>query len=247
MQKEKQDLEDRLRQEIKEIKKEKQDREDYLQQQIRDKQNEHQNKLFGSQLSMSNSSSSSGSISSINSQDIDKLLLATCFTSEREGDIEMILPPDSTVVKNKASFETFDWTSGETPENTVKANEILERNINKLGEILSKKKDGFKLVNVSKNKIFTCNFVDSIQKLCGSCDAIIVPKRASNTPDRAACQIRIMVEYKTPNNFNARSDGQTLGELLAGCYKSKHPFLLVKTDLNNNYQIWQITNNEIYY
>ena len=245
LQKEKQDLEDRFRQEIKEIQKEKQDREDYLQQQIR----ELEDKLFGNQiqLSRSNSASSSGSISSINSQDIDELLSQTGFKKEIEGDIEMILPNNSPVLSNEASFETFDWTSGETPENTVKANKILERNLNNLGEILSTKKNGFKLVNVSKNKIFAGNFVDSIQKFVGSCDAIIVPKRAPDAPDRAACEIRILIEYKTPKNFNAKSNGHTIGKLLAGCYKSKHPFLLFKTDLSSNYQIWQIINNQIYF
>ena len=261
MQKENQLREDKLRSEIQkmqianqvrednlrlEMKNEKQDLEENLRQEIKDLQKIFQNyslKGFSSSsLSSTSSPRSDGSISTISRNEIPFILDQIKFQKRQTKDLDLILPKDSKFATMEAKFETFNWNECESNENTDKANSVLLHNLNQLASMTD-----FKTINVSKNKIFDTNFVAKFNKLTGTCDAIIVPNFLYNANDGAAEQIRIIIEYKTPTKYGTNANGQMYGELLAGCFKSKHPVLFYKTDLNDNHQIWQIRNDGFFY
>jgi hypothetical protein len=73
-------------------------------------------------------------------------------------------------------------------------------------------------------------------------DAAIIPKRLCSNE---SVQLRVLIEFKTTTSFDYKN-GQIIGEIIASNYCSRHPSILVKTDLNEKFEIYQIRKNVIY-
>jgi len=72
----------------------------------------------------------------------------------------------------------------------------------------------------------------------GTCDAILVPYgvAAESFPQ----QLRVVFEFKLPAFIQNTSGGQWLAELLTASRKSRHPVLVVFTDLSTTFHMWQL-------
>lgn len=103
--------------------------------------------------------------------------------------------------------------------------------------------EDFKIHNVSNcRNILSC--VLSGYELNGGCDAIVNPKFVAI--ESAQKGIRVMFQFKTPDDFQENKIAQSVGELIGGNYNANHPFILVKTDLLDNFQMWQIRGRSIH-
>ena len=131
-----------------------------------------------------------------------------------------------------AVYEEYNWVGKQ--EETDNLIEHLTEHLEKLGL----KSGKFKMINISNNNnFFECHFPNSkIPTIRGTADAAIIP---SNCACEDSDQLRVLIEFKTPETFKTKT-GQIIGQLVASCYQSRHPIILLKTDLAKNFEIYQI-------
>jgi hypothetical protein len=139
-----------------------------------------------------------------------------------------------------AVYEEYNWIGKQ--EKTDPLIEHLTENLTKFGVDLKSGK--FKMINISNtNDFFECHFPNSkIPTIKGTADAAIIP---SNCYFEDSLQLRVLIEFKTPETFD-KKPGQIIGQLVASCYQSRHPIILLKTDLAKNFEIYQIRSNKIH-
>ena len=139
-----------------------------------------------------------------------------------------------------AVYEEYNWVGKQ--EETGPLIEHLTEHLEKLGVDLKSSK--FKMINISNNNnFFECHFPNSkIPTIKGTADAAIIP---SNCACEDSDQLRVLIEFKTPETFDKKT-GQIIGQLVASCYHSRHPIILLKTDLAKNFEIYQIRSNKIH-
>jgi hypothetical protein len=100
------------------------------------------------------------------------------------------------------------------------------------------------MINISNtNNFFDCSFPGTkIPNIRGTADAAIIPSECACEDSQ---QLRVLIEFKTPKTFGDKT-GKIIGQLIASCFHSHHPNILLKTDLAKKFEIYQIRSNEIY-
>lgn len=200
--------------------------------------------------SASNSSQSSSSlsknsiaISNIKEGQARDILKSLSFQGVCETKVETFLPNNHDHIEFKDI--PLNWEGFENPKNTKMCIDKIVEQLKTIGIDLEDESRDFKIVDVSQKKgFFNCDFLEKIPNLNGTCDAVIVPREIID--EFSDSQLRVMFEFKTPKSFSSSVSGQIVGELIGGSYHSFHPSILIKTDLVENYEIWQIREKVIY-
>ena len=146
----------------------------------------------------------------------------------------------ATIQTTAVDYEEYNWNGKQEKTDLLIAH--LTEYLTKLG--IDLKSGKFKMIDISNNNnFFECHFPKSdIPTIKGTADAAIIP---SDCAFEDSQQLRVLIEFKTPKSFKKKT-GQIIGQLIAGCYHSRHPFILLQTDLAKNFEIYQIRTNRIH-
>ncbi len=177
-------------------------------------------------------------ISTLKTEKVNKLATNLEIVAIMEADEYMYLPSDSKFIKENHKYKNIDWNGTESSNNRI-ATDHFVKHLKKVGF----DDKNFKIIDISNDKnFFECNFLNLAQNIRGTADAAIVPKRLCSNE---SVQLRVLIEFKTTTSFD-KKNGQIIGEIIASNYCSKHPSILVKTDLNEKFEIHQMRKNVIY-
>lgn len=145
------------------------------------------------------------------------------------------------VVINKVPFKPFIWPSdAENDDNSKAASNHLKEQLQSQ-KLIGRGK--FELHAVHKDKNFFSTQI-GLFYLHGGVDAVIVPHKSP--PYSCSNVVRVVIDWKTPNNISFDSiRAQAFGELLAASV-SQHPVLAIFTDLNTKFHIFQIVGSELH-
>jgi hypothetical protein len=180
-------------------------------------------------------------ISTLTSIRANKIKLNLDFNGQVNLIKDDILPHNSKYIKKVNTILRFDWEGNESSNNSAAINNF-EYNLQRVGFALNGNND-FKIVDISNNKyFFECDFLGVATNLRGTADAAILPR---DMIDNEPGQLRVLIEFKNTTTFDNNSS-QIVGEVIASNYCSNHPSIVVKTDLNKNFDIYRIRKKTIY-
>jgi hypothetical protein len=149
-------------------------------------------------------------------------LLDDVGVAEAETQPAPVLPPGFL-----PSFAPFDWAGGEDARSSAAAAQ-LSAYLTEAGVNMAVAGPGFKVADVHRLSLLTTQLGRLLLK--GGTDAIVIP--ASQDPDYATQQARVVVDFKAVSCDYRTVMGQAQAELIAASSLSRHDVLVIFTDLS---------------
>ncbi len=180
-------------------------------------------------------------ISTLTSRGANKIISNLDFNGQVNLNKDDIFPQNSKYLDIACKILRFDWKCNESSNNSAAITDF-KCNLQSVGFELNDNND-FKIVDISNNtNFFECDLLGVATNLRGTADAAIIPRDMVNSESD---QLRVLIKFEHPTSFH-ESNGPIVGMVIASNYCSNHPSILVKTDLNENFEIYRMSKKTTY-